>query len=115
MFEVAAADVLLVATEIGEGDGLGIEIVEEAFGAAAELDVGPASFRYGGHKEAIESGNESLFNRAEAVAGVVGSFDTFVLEPAAVELLVMLDEWGEGEFCESAAHGISRINPVSVG
>jgi hypothetical protein len=41
------------------------------------------------------------------VTGIVGILDAFVKMTAAVQLLVLLDERCEGDFCEATAHGIS--------
>jgi hypothetical protein len=35
--------------------------------------------------------------------------------PAAMQLLVLLDQWSEGEFSEAAAHGDSRKAQVGIG
>ena len=62
--EVAEADVLLVAAIVCEADEGGIEDVDEAFGASAMLDVGPAGLADGGHVEAVTALDEVLFGRA---------------------------------------------------
>lgn len=115
VLEVSAADVLLVSAQVSEGDGLGIKDVEKAFGSAAKLDVGPAGFRDRGHVKAIALAEEGLLFGAKMVTGVVGVLDALAEVLAAVELLVLLDEGGEGEFCEAAAHGVSRDAQVWFG
>ena len=51
----------------------------------------------------------------EMVVDVVGALDAFVHVPAAMQLLVLLDQWSEGEFSEAAAHGDSRKAQVGIG
>ena len=89
--EVAGGDVLLVATEVGEGDGTVIEDVDEAGRAAAVLDVRPAGFAGGGHVEGVAGGDEVALGFGEAVAGGAGLLDAGVGGTAAVEGLLLFD------------------------
>ena len=104
VLEVAGGDVLLVATEVGEGDGLIVEDVDEASGASAMLDVGPAGFAGGGHVEGVAGGEEVALGFGEAVAGRAGLGHALVGGAAAVEGLLLFDERGEGYFGEALAH-----------
>ena len=53
VFEIAETDVLLVAAKICEADEPRVDDTDEAVGAAAMLDVGPAGLADGGHVEAV--------------------------------------------------------------
>ena len=104
VLEVAGCDVLLVAAEVGEGDGAVVEDVDEARRAATVLDVGPAGFAGGGHVEGVAGGDEVALGFGEAVAGISGMLDAVVGGTAAVEGLLLFDEGGEGYFGEALAH-----------
>jgi len=84
VLEVAGCDVLLVAAEVGEGDGAVVEDVDEARRAATVLDVGPAGFAGGGHVEGVAGGDEVALGFGEAVAGIAGMLDAVVGGTAAV-------------------------------
>jgi len=103
--EIAGADVLHVAAEVGESESGVVDDAEKALGAAAVLDVGPAGFADGGHVEAVASADEVLLGGAEAVAGAAGGFDALVLRATAMTALLIFDEGGEGELCEAFSHG----------
>ena len=68
VLEVAEADVLLVAAEVGEAEERRVDDANEAVGAAAMLDVGPAGLADGGHVEAVAAVDEVLLGRAEDVS-----------------------------------------------
>ena len=104
VLQVAGGDVLLVAAKVGEGDGLIVENVDEADGAAAMLDVGPASFAGGGHVERVAGGEEVALGFGEAVAGIAGLLDAIVSGAAAVEGLLLFDERREGYLGEALTH-----------
>ena len=70
MEEVSGGDVLLVAAEVGEGEGAVVEDVEEAGVAATELHVGPSGFADSGHVEAVAGAEEGLLVWAQEVAWV---------------------------------------------
>jgi hypothetical protein len=96
MFEIAQADVLLVAAQICEADETWIDDANEAFGAAAVLHVGPAGFADGSHIEAVAALDEVLFRGAEAVSLRRTLLHPLILAPAAVFLLMFFDETSEG-------------------
>jgi hypothetical protein len=65
--EVAGGDVLAVAGDVGVGERAVVEDLEEAGGAAAELDVRPAGLADGGDVEAVAGGDE-LFSNSPKVS-----------------------------------------------
>ena len=73
-----------------------IDDADEAFGAAAVLDIGPSGFADGGHVEAVAALEEVLLGGGESVAEGRGLLHALVLAAAAVLLLLFFDEWGEG-------------------
>jgi hypothetical protein len=113
VLQVAGGDVLLVAAEVGEGDGAVVEDVDEAGRAAAMLDVRPAGFAGGGHVEGVAGGEEVALGFGETVAGLAGLLDAGVGGTAAVEPLLLLDEGGEGYFGEALAH-LDRLGCAEV-
>jgi len=94
--EVSKTDVLLVAAEIREADKPGIEDTNKPAGSPAMLDVGPAGLADRGHVEAVALLNEFLLRWAEAISLRGTLLHALILAPAAVFLLVFLDETGEG-------------------
>src|SRR3954471_8748612 len=66
--EVAEADILPVAEEVGEAERAVVKHLEEAWRAAAVLDVGPAGLAHRGHVEAVTRGDEGGLSGSEAVA-----------------------------------------------
>ena len=111
--EVAGGDVLLVATEVGKGDGSVVEDVNEAGRAAAMLDVGPSGFAGGGHVKGVAGGDEVTLGFGEAVAGLASLLDAVVGGTAAVEGLLLFDEGCEGYFGEALAH-LDRLGCAEV-
>ena len=107
VLEVSGADVLLVAAQVGEAEGLVVENAQETLLTAAILDVGPSGLAGRGHVEAVAVADELAFVVSETIAGVVRSLGAFVQVAAAVLFLLLLYERSECEFCEAAAHGIS--------
>lgn len=85
--EVAGGDVLLVSGEVREGKGAAVEDMEEAGGAAAMLDVGPAVRCDGGEIEAVAGGDELLLEVAEGFVARAQCGETLVLGLGAVLLL----------------------------
>ena len=108
VMEIADRDVLLVAAEIGEGEGSLVEDVQEAGIAAAVLDVGPAGFGDGGHVEAVAEGDEVLLAGAEGMLAGAELLHAGVLSAAAVLLLLGFDVGGEGDVEEGLGHGEPR-------
>jgi len=96
VFEIAQADVLLVAAQVCEAEESGIDDANEACGAAPMLHVGPAGFAYRGHIEAVAALDEVLLRGAEGVSQRTALLHAFILAPAAVFLLMFFDETGEG-------------------
>jgi thiol-disulfide isomerase/thioredoxin len=84
--QVTDADELPVARHIGEGQGLGVDDLQEARAAAAVLHIGPARFRFGGPVEAALVLDERRFVRSDlGVAGLaIGLESPDVLRAAAV-------------------------------
>jgi hypothetical protein len=113
VLEVAGGDVLLVAAEVGEGDGAVVEDVDEAGRAAAMLDVGPSGFAGGGHVKGVAGGDEVTLGFGEAVAGLASLLDAVVGGTAAVEGLLLFDEGCEGYFGEALAH-LDRLGCAEV-
>jgi hypothetical protein len=102
--EVPQTDVLLVAAQIREADKARVNNTNEAFGTATMLYVGPAGFADRGHVEAVAAPDELLLRGAEGISWRPGLFHSLVLAPAAVFLLVFLDEGSEGQFLKTTTH-----------
>jgi hypothetical protein len=95
VFQIAQADVLLVAAKVREADERRVDYVNEAFGAAAMLHVGPAGLADRGHVEAVAEGEEGLLVRAEGVSQRRSLGQPLVLAPAAMFLLMFFDKWSK--------------------
>ena len=105
--QIAQADVLLVAAQVGEAEESGVDDADEAFGAAAMLHVGPAGLADGGHVEAVAALDEVLLWRGRGCRRAGAALlHALVLAPAAVFLLMFFDERSEGQFLEATTHGV---------
>ena len=102
---VADADVLAIAAEVGEADGLLIEDAHEAGRSAAVLDVGPTCFAHGRHVDAVASCDERGLGLSERCVAHRGSVHAGIGLPAAHGFLHGPDGRGEGDVCETMAHG----------
>ncbi|MEI9893008.1 MAG: hypothetical protein WDN28_03610 [Chthoniobacter sp.] len=87
---------------IGEAEQVRSEDFQEAGGAAAMLDVGPAVGVGGGHVKAVARGDEGGFVIGEGIArGGVGHH----MVPAEVAILRGLHSGREGHLHEFGGHG----------
>jgi len=75
--QIADADILAVAAEIGEANfspggawGLVVQHFQEPRRAAAMLDIGPAGFRDAGEIEAVARGDEGALRLREGIARI---------------------------------------------
>src|ERR1700736_2617589 len=108
--KVAGGDVLAVADDVGVGEGAVVEDLEEAGGAPAELDVGPAGLADGGDVEAVAGGDELFFEFAEGVVGRAAFGELFIGGGAAHLALDSFDVVGEGEGGELMGHEVALIS-----
>lgn len=69
--DIAETDILAIAPKIGESECGLVQNLEEAPGAAAMLDIGPAAFRYASQVEAVAAGDKFDFGWSEAVRRAV--------------------------------------------
>jgi hypothetical protein len=96
VFEIAEADVLLVAAKVCEAEECVVDNANEAFGAAAMLYVGPAGFADRRHVEAVAALDEILLRWAETISLRRTLLHALILTPAAVLLLMFFDKTSEG-------------------
>ncbi len=114
--EVAGGDVLLVAGEVGEGEGAAVEDMQEAGGAAAVLNVRPAVFGDGTEIEAVAGGDELLLEVAECFVARTEGGKALVLGAGVMLLLQALGCRGEHCLCELASHsGLWRLECSGAG
>jgi hypothetical protein len=99
---------MLVAAEIREAESAVIEYMQKAFHSSAILHVRPARFSDGRHVEAIAVPDKGLFVRAETVSRIRRLLDAFIEVAAALLPLLLFDERGKCELCETPAMGFLR-------
>ena len=90
--DIANADVLPVAAEIGKAERFLVEYLEEAGRAAAVLHIGPAGLRNRGHVEAVARCDECRLVFAKAVGRPV-ALKPFPVLAAAIRRLGGANAW----------------------
>lgn len=95
--EVAHAQVLHVAAEVGERERPRVQHLEEALGPAAVLHVRPARLADGGLEEMIGLGDELRLPRRQRVSAIGVGVQEGVLLPAAQFGLDLADGGREGD------------------
>src|SRR6185312_1240872 len=105
--EVSGADVLAVAGDIGKGDGVVVNNMQEAGSAAAKLDVGPAGFADGRHVKTVAEADEVSLVRAQTVVRRAAFVEHFAGVTAAHFGLNFFDRRREGKGREVVGHSRS--------
>ena len=102
--QVAGGDVLAVAAEIGEAEGLVVEGLEETRGPTAMLDIGLALGGGGGQVEGVALAEERGEVFGDAVAPAALLLHAGVAGAAAEPFLERLDGGREGDVADRAGH-----------
>src|SRR5258707_14843223 len=78
VLKISNTNVLGVAAQISEADGLFVHHAKKALRSASILDIWPAGFRNRSHIEAIPFADEGLLVGAKTVAKILRLFHSFV-------------------------------------
>lgn len=104
--QIADADILAVAAEIGEAEGFVVQTFKEARRAAAMLDIGPAGFRDAGEIETVARGDEGALRLAQGIARTgLGRVEPLISPARAQRLLHRPHGRREHEVGEAVGHG----------